>query len=81
MHPGAEKDDAKKNSKGGPDSTQKDGKVDDAKSGGSPRHGNNTSDNSGGPVFSDPIQYGIAVTDGTFIVRTGTKVWCIRQPK
>ena len=81
MHPGAEKDDAKKNSKGGPDSTQKDGKVDDAKSGGSPRHGNNTSDNSGGPVFSDPIQYGIAVTDGTFIVRTGAKVWCIRQPK
>lgn len=35
----------------------------------------------GGPIFTDPVQYGVAVTNGAFIVRTGSKVWCIRQPK
>lgn len=28
--------------------------------------------------YGDPIVYGIAVADGTFYVRTGTRMYCLR---
>jgi hypothetical protein len=38
-----------------------------------------SSNSSGSNSFGDPVVYGLAVGDGAFFVRTGTRLYCIRS--
>ncbi|HAN96606.1 MAG TPA: pyrrolo-quinoline quinone, partial [Planctomycetaceae bacterium] len=29
-------------------------------------------------VFADPVQYGVAIVPGSIVIRTGTKLHCLR---
>lgn len=34
----------------------------------------------GGGSYGDPTVYGVAVADGAFVIRTGTRLYCVRKP-
>lgn len=48
---------------------------------GTPRASGSNMDAPGRPIFQDPVQYGVAIVNGSLVVRTGSQVFCLREQK
>ncbi|MCS6851990.1 MAG: PQQ-binding-like beta-propeller repeat protein [Gemmataceae bacterium] len=45
------------------------------------RSGNRPEAGPGGLNFADPVQYGVAIVNGSIVIRTGGVVYCVREPR